>query len=303
MYPDEFRYVAPEDVEAAVDRLAAAAEAGDDARPLAGGHGLLPELKRGGRAPDLLVDLGGIDDLRGVTVEGRSVVVGATTTYADAGRADAVTNSLPPLADALAVVGDRQVRNRGTVGGNLAQAEAGTDLPAPVLALDGRLTVRGSSGERTTSLEAFYERDATLGPTEVLTDVTLPAVGADAAGCYLKRRHPHTGYPLVGVAAVLEFDGRTVTNARVAATGATAAVPATRLRATERYVTGSTPDPESGTVLPGAAARAAASAEPDSFPDEGVATPAYREHLLEVYAERALARSVERGTDATGATG
>jgi carbon-monoxide dehydrogenase medium subunit len=294
MYPTGFAYAAPGSVEAALERLATAAAAGRDARVLAGGHSLLPELKQGASAPDLLVDVGGIDALRGVTVDDEegTVAVGATTSYADAGRAEPVAVALAPLADALAAVGDRQVRNRGTVGGNLAQADPGTDLPAPVLALDGRLVVRGPDGERTTPLAAFYEAGGP-GPAELVTRVELPALGPDAAGAYLRRAHPHTGYPVVGVAAVLEFDGPTVTDARVAATGATSRRPAVRLRAVERAVVGTRSDPDPGEAIAVAATRAAEEAVTDGFADDAV-SPAYRAHLLEVYTERTLWRAVER---------
>jgi carbon-monoxide dehydrogenase medium subunit len=292
MYPGRFEYAAPDSVAGAVDRLAAAVEAGEDARVLAGGHSLLPDLKRGAPAPDLLVDVGGLDDLRGVTVEGGTVAVGAATPYVDASRADAVRRSLPPLADALDAVGDRQVRNRGTVGGNLAQAEPGTDIPAPVLALGGRLAIRGPDGERATPLEPFYG-ESPLGPAEVLTGIEVPV--PDAAGSYARREHPHTGYPLVGVAAVLEFDGDVVAEARVAATGATAARPAVRLRTTEREMVGTVPEPgsESDPGTREAAARASADAEAGTFEND-VVSPAYREHLLVVCAERALTRAAER---------
>lgn len=292
MYPERFEYAAPDSVAGAVDRLTAAVEAGEDARVLAGGHSLLPELKRGAPAPDLLVDVGGLDDLRGVTVEGGTVTVGAATPYVDAGRAEAVRRSLSPLADALDAVGDRQVRNRGTVGGNLALADPGTDMPAPVLALDGRLAVHGPDGERTAPLEALYG-ESPLGPAELLTGVGLPVPGPDAAGSYARREHPHTGYPLVGVAAVLEFDEDTVADARVAATGATSVTPAIRLRATERAIEGTTLAPGPGSAIDEAAARSSADAEVDAFED-GVVSPAYREHLLAVYTERALTRAAER---------
>jgi carbon-monoxide dehydrogenase medium subunit len=302
MFPARFDYAAPETVESAVERLAAAAADGREARVVAGGQSLLPELKRGATAPDLLVDVSGIDALRGVAVTDDGVRIGAATPYVDAAaRLDDAGASLPLLSDALAAVGDRQVRNRGTVGGNLAQAEAGTDLPAPVLARAGGLTIRGPGGERTPSLAAFYADGASLAPAEVLTAVRLPPVGVDGdpdgdtdvAGAYLKREHPHTGYPLVGVAALLSFDEDRVARARVAATGATATAPAVRLDATEAALRGVTPDPSSGDALASAATRATVDSDPETFGDD-VVVPEYRDHLLDVFTERALARAVER---------
>jgi carbon-monoxide dehydrogenase medium subunit len=306
MYPGPFDYVAPETTAEAVDHLAAAAADGLDAQVLAGGHGVLPDLKTGAEAPDLLVDVGDIDALHGVTVGDEAVRVGAATPYVAVGEA---VEGEGALADALAVVGDRQVRNRGTLGGNLAEAAVGTDMPAPVLARDGRLVIQSPDGRREVSLADFYAAEATFAPAEVLTGVTMPTVGADTAGAYLKREHPHTGYPLVGVAALLTFDGSVdadrdggdesaaaagemteVTRARVAATGATAATPAIRLRATEAALEGVVPDLASG----------AAAAEPGTVPDDGVVSPAYREHLLEVFAERTLTRAFERRVDAAG---
>jgi carbon-monoxide dehydrogenase medium subunit len=305
MYPGRFDYTAPEGVAAAVDHLAAATEAGDDARVLAGGHSLIPDLKAGTTTPDLLVDVGRLDALRGVTVTDGVVRIGAATTYVDAARASA-TDRCPALADALAVVGDRQVRNRGTVGGNLAEAAVGTDMPAPVLAADGRLVIRGPAGERTTTLAAFYEGGATLGPADLLLAVEVPVADAAAAGtdsgndgraasAYVKRAHPHTGYPLLGVAATIETADGLVEDARVAVTGATPAAPAVRLRPVEVALLGMLP--AEGDSVAAAAARAPEAPAVDTAGVESdVVSPSYREHLLEVYTERALSRAVERAT-------
>jgi carbon-monoxide dehydrogenase medium subunit len=306
MYLGRFDYTAPEDVTAAVVRLAAATEAGDDARVLAGGHSLIPDLKAGATTPDLLVDVGRLDALRGVTVTDGVVRIGAATTYVDAARASA-TDRCPALADALAVVGDRQVRNRGTVGGNLAEAAVGTDMPAPVLAADGRLVIQGPAGERTTTLTAFYDDGATLGPAELLIAVEIPTAkpasdrpgdsgdGGVAAGAYVKRAHPHTGYPLLGVAAEMETADGVVEHARVAVTGATPAAPAVRLRPVEEALLGASPV-EEGSVAAAAARAPEAPTVDVAGIESDVVSPSYREHLLEVYTERALSRAAERTT-------
>lgn len=296
MYPDSFEYVAPDTVEAAVDYLAEADREGQNAQVLAGGHSLVPELKEGKKNPDILVDIGRIEDLRGVTADGSRVNVGAATPYFEAHRSEKVTTELPPLADALRVLGDRQVRNRGTVGGNLAQAEVGTDLPAPTLVLEGRLLVRGPDKKEPVPLESFYDDGSSLDSDEILTGVEMSPMdsGSGMFGSYVKRPHPHTGYPLIGVATVLEFDSETVTDAKVAATGATTSAPAVRLRATEEAITDVVLDSASGTVITDAAADASVDAAVDEFSDDAVVSPEYREHLLELYTERAIAKAVER---------
>ena len=145
MIPGKFDYVRPDTVDGAVRALA---EAGDEAKVIAGGQSLLPLLRLRLAYPELLVDVGGIDELRGVTDAGDALVIGARTTHYQLVHDPLVAEHAGLLAQATSTVADPAVRHRGTLGGALAHADPAGDLPAVVLALDGVLTARGPGGER-----------------------------------------------------------------------------------------------------------------------------------------------------------
>jgi len=287
MFPAAFDYERVDSVAEAVERLTAHAEAGRETELLAGGHGLVPAMKAGDRAPEVVVDLDA-DELIGVTEREGGLAVGALTTYAAVADSDLVRDRAPVLADAVAEVGDVQIRNRGTLGGNLVEAHPAADPPAAVLAADATLVLVGPDGEREVTAADFFvgERETIVEPAEVLTEIRVPsAAGADAA--YLRRTHPATGYALVGVAAVLDRDGETVTGARVAATGAVER--AVRLPAVERALTGG---PADGDARAAAAADAGADLAAERFRSDPSASGEFRQRLLETYVERALAAAV-----------
>jgi len=287
MFPAAFDYERVDSVAEAVERLTAHAEAGRETELLAGGHGLVPAMKAGDRAPEVVVDLDA-DELIGVTEREGGLVVGALTTYAALADSDLVRDRAPVLADAVAEVGDVQIRNRGTLGGNLVEAHPAADPPAAVLAADATLVLVGPDGDREVSAADFFvdERETIVEPAEVLTEIRVPsAVRADAA--YLRRTHPATGYALVGVAAVLDRDGETVTDARVAATGAVER--AVRLPAVERALTGG---PADGDARAAAAADAGADLAAERFRSDPSVSGEFRQQLLETYVEWALAAAV-----------
>ena len=154
MIPAKFDYVAPTSVEEA---LAALAEHGDDAKVIAGGQSLLPVLRMRLNAPEVLVDIGGIDALRQVTDEGDSVLIGAMVPYYELLANETVKSSLSLLHKAIGEVADPQIRHRGTLGGALVHADPAGDCGAPVLALDGEMVIQGSGGERTVAAADFFE--------------------------------------------------------------------------------------------------------------------------------------------------
>jgi len=285
MIPSEFDYYAPSGLPEAVALLQ---QHGDDAKVLAGGHSLIPLLKLRLSNPPILVDLGRIPELRGISRHDGMVTVGAMTTHTQVQRSEELRQSFPIMAEAAAVIGDPMVRNRGTYGGSLAHSDPAGDWPAVTLALGASLRVMGPDGERTVAVDDFFVDMLTtaLQPNEVLTRIDLNVPAARTGMAYRKMQHPASGYAVVGVAAVVSTDEAGVcASCRVAATGAGAK--ATRLSATEQALIGQALTPE-------AIAAAAEHAGDDvEFLGDIYASEAYRAQLLKVYAKRALLAAAE----------
>jgi carbon-monoxide dehydrogenase medium subunit len=288
MYPDEFDYYEAETAAEAIDLLEE--HATEETELLAGGHSLLPAMKTGLSSPDVLIDIGGIEELHGVSVEDDTLVVGAMTTYSEFLDAEAAHEHAPALAAAVEQVGDRQVRNRGTVGGNLAHADPASDLPGAALVSDVTLVVQGPDGERTVPAEEFffgmYATD--LGPSELVTRVEVPSA-ADAVGTYAKKPSPSSGYAMVGVAVLLEADGGTITSVRVGANGVMDH--GVRLEPVEEALTG---EPMEEGTIEAAADRAADDLDTTMMMDDLQASGEFRAQLLGVYTERALREAMDR---------
>lgn len=299
MYPPRVDYRRPATVEAALDALDA-----EGARVLAGGHSLVPALKERATDAGTLVDVGEIDALRGVDRDDGATAVGACTTYADALDDGTLRERAPAVADALAALGDRQIRNRGTVGGNLVQGDPGADVPAAALAADASVLVRGPDGERTVAVEDLYAADAppatdrdpaaAVGADELVTTVRVPDAPDGAA--YERKTHPARGYATVGVAVRVWIEDGTVGDARIAATGVRRAP--TRLSAAETALTGRAPDADAAAA---ASERAGDGLDPDAVRSDPNVSGAYRLRLLSAYAERAIGTAFERaGADGGG---
>ena len=282
MIPSSFDYVAPPSVDQAV---AALAEAGEDAKILAGGQSLLPVLRLRLSSPSTLVDLGRIGELRGVREDGDSIVIGAMTTYYDVIRNPLVHEHALLLVEAGRTVADPQIRHRGTLGGALAHADPAGDLCAPALALDATLTVAGTAGRRTISVADFFEGyyTTTMRPDEILVDVRIPKhTGWEAR--YEKFNTVAEAWSIVGVAATIQVDGGTIRQARVALTNM-GSVPV-RARGVEDALVGKAADPES---IRAAAEHAAEGTDPVT---DGNADAEYRTHLARVLTRRAVATAV-----------
>jgi len=202
MFPPEVDYVRADDLPAAREHLAGA----DDAALLAGGHGLLPAMKAGEAAPGLLVDVSGVDALAGRAVDADGARVGALTTHAELLGVPALAERVPVLPATAERLADRQIRNRGTVGGNLAEADPAADLPAAVLAAGGAVRVDGPDGERSVAAGEFLRGggDTALGAGDVVVAVDVPTHDAAA---YRKRTHPASGWATVGVAVAADLGG------------------------------------------------------------------------------------------------
>jgi carbon-monoxide dehydrogenase medium subunit len=288
MYPDEFDYHEATSVEEAIELLED--NAGEETELLAGGHSLLPAMKTGLSSPDVLIDIGDIDELHGVSVEGDTLAIGAMTRYSELLDSQAAHEHAPALTAAVEQVGDRQVRNRGTVGGNLAHADPASDLPGTAMAADATMVVHGPDGERSVDAEDFffgmYATD--VGPSELLVRVEVPSA-ADAVGTYAKKASPSSGYAMVGVAAQLRLDGDTVESARVGANGVVDH--GVRLEPVEDALTGETLD--EGTIE-AAAGHATDDLDTALLMDDLQASSEFRAQLLEVYTERALTDAMEQ---------
>ncbi len=195
-----FEYHRAHDIDDALEWLT---RDGDrEVKILAGGHSLLPLMKLKLATPTVLLDVQGVSELKGVTMEPGWIRIGALSRYVDLTRDPTVAEALPLLSQVAATVADMQVRNRGTIGGSLCHADPQADIPAAVLALDGRLIVVGPRGERRMTLDEFIVAPflTVLEPTEILSAVEFPIPSGPQQSVYLKRPHPASGYPIVGVA-------------------------------------------------------------------------------------------------------
>jgi len=287
MYPSQFEYHRAEDVDHAIELLAEH----PDAELLAGGHSLIPTMKSGLASPDVVIDIGGLDDLRGIQHGDEAARVGALTTYATVTGSEDLWEDVTVVAEAAGAVGDVQVRNMGTLGGNIAHSDPASDLPAAALAADATIRVRGPDGERAVDADDFFVGMYTTGleADELLTSVALPTHGDGTASAYVKRPSPSSGYAMVGVAAVLDTDDGEIESARVACNGVMDH--AVRLDPVEADLAGA---PLEEAVLASAAERAAEDLDEFMVMEDAQASADFRTDLLEVFTERALAEAAER---------
>ncbi|MBE8477936.1 FAD binding domain-containing protein [Streptomyces justiciae] len=284
MIPPAFEYARPADVDEAVRALA---DAGEEAKVLAGGQSLLPLLRLRLAFPELVVDVGRIAELRGVREDGDSLVIGAMTTHHDVIRDPLVRRHAGLLAAATATVADPAVRHRGTLGGSLAHADPAGDLPAVVLAMDGELVAQGPAGRRTIPARQFFVDylQSALEPDELLVEVRLPKT--DGWGFHYEKFHRVAqAWAIVGVAALVRRDNGRVAEARVGLTN----MGTTPLRAT------ATEEALAGAGDADAVARAAESAAVATQPSRDTsASPEYRAHLARVLAKRAVLAAAGMG--------
>jgi aerobic carbon-monoxide dehydrogenase medium subunit len=269
-------YARPSSVDAAVRLLGENA----DARPLAGGQTLINVMKARASAPDVLVDLGAIAELRGVRRSGDGLEIGAMTRLADLDLSPEVAEARPILAEVARTIADVQVRNRGTLGGNVCLSDPTNHFPPLMVALGARMTVRGADGEREIPAEDFFlgVYMTAVGPGELLTKITLPAGGRDGFDAVTIGKE---GTCIVSAAASLDApDGTRVVLGCVDATP----VRATQL---ESRLNGDLSEPAAREAARGVAANL----QP---PSDVHASADYRRHLAEVCAARAVARAAER---------
>ncbi|MGE3285230.1 MAG: xanthine dehydrogenase family protein subunit M [Pseudonocardia sp.] len=278
MIPAKFDYVKPSSVE---DAVAALVQGGDDAKILAGGQSLIPVLRLRLAAPSVLIDLGGIAELRGIREDGDRIAIGAMTSYYDIVRDDLVKEHVTLLAQSTETVADNQVRHRGTLGGSLAHADPAGDLGAVALALDAEMVIAGESGSRTVPAAEFFVDYFTtaIGEGEILTSIRFPRYTGWGSH-YEKFNRTAQAWSMVAIAAAIRTEGGSIAEARVGLTN----MGTTPLRATgvEQALVG---QPATAEAIRAAAERVT---EGTAAPSDADAAADYREHLAKVLTGRAV---------------
>jgi len=285
MIPGSFSYYRPATVADAVKLLA---DLGEEARPLAGGHSLIPMMKLRLANPGHLVDLHGVAGLKGIRRDGNKVIIGAMTTQHELLGSDEIKTSLPILQEAAALVADPQVRYRGTLGGNVANGDPGNDMPALMLTLGAAYRLEGPNGAREVMASDFYQGAyfTALEPGEILTSITIPVPAAGHGYAYEKLKRKVGDYATAAAAVVLTMSGGKVASCVIGLTNLheTPLLAADAARAVI------------GTSLDAASLRNAARAA------QAVMSPAadargpieYRKHVGGIMLQRALQRAAGR---------
>jgi carbon-monoxide dehydrogenase medium subunit len=276
--PSKFDYVKPSSV---ADAITALRDGGDDAKILAGGQSLIPVLRLRLAAPSVLIDLGGIPELRGIREDGDRIAIGAMTAYYDVIRDDLVKQHVTLLAQATETVADNQVRHRGTLGGSLAHADPAGDLGAVALALDAELVIAGADGTRTVPASEFFIDYFTtaIGEGEILTEIRFPKYTGWGSH-YEKFNRTAQAWSMVAIAAAIRVEGGSIAEARVGLTN----MGTTPIRATgvEQALVG---QPATGDAVRAAAEHVT---EGTAAPSDADAAADYREHLAKVLTGRAV---------------
>ena len=286
MYSPQFDYYRAKSVEEAGALL----KQHPGAKLLAGGHTLIPLLKLRLASPPALIDIGRIAALKGVEAKGGVVRIGALTTHAEIASSQVVREQCPALAEAAGHVGDPAVRNRGTIGGNVAHADPASDLPTVLAALGARFVVTNSGGQQTIPVEQFFTglMSTALREGDLLTAIEVPARAGGQGSAYVKFEHPASRYAVIGVAAVLGVSGGTCQSAAVAI-GGLLPRPA-RAAAVERRLTGQA---LSDATMAAAAADVASDLGGDIIGDL-YASAEYRKAMAPVWVKKALAAAAAR---------
>jgi len=278
MIPAPFDYEVAESVSHALTLLGER----EDAKLLAGGHSLLPVLRLRVARPSLLVDVGRLEELSYIRERGDTLAIGALTRHHDLATSPIVQEHNPLVSYAAGLIGDPQVRHRGTIGGSLAHGDPASDLPAVVLALDGEVDVTGADGVRTVAARDFFRGvfETAAGPGEMVTEVRVPKLSSDHVWSYLKFRRRAQDWATVGVAALARRSNGGVAEPAIALVN----MGATPLRAAQAE-----------------AAWAAGAADPGANADEGTepqsdtnASAEFRRHLVRVLVRRAVEEAQHR---------
>jgi len=284
--PVAFEYHPAQTVDEAIALLH---QYGDEAKVLAGGHSLIPTLKLRLSQPEHLIDIGKIAALSYIREENGMVAVGAMTTYTQVSRSALLRQHFALLTDAATVLGDQQVRNRGTLCGSIAHSDPAGDMPAVVLALKAQVVVQGTNGTRTIAADDFFVDtfETALQPGELLTEIRFAIPAAHTGTSYMKLENKASHYAVTGCAAVLSFAGDgTCSAASITITGA--GTKTTRASGVEAALVGKKVDETT------AAAAASHAAEGLTLIEDIHGSKAYRSQMTTVMARRAILTAAER---------
>lgn len=282
MHTAPFDYARPDTLEQAFDLLRT-----EGARPLAGGHSLLPAMKLRVSNPPLLVDIGRLSGMSDIEVSGRALTIGALVTHEAVAASEAVGKACPVLSETARHIGDPQVRARGTIGGSLAHADPSADYPTTLLALGATVQVASSTGTREIATTEFFVDIFTtaLLPGELITSVRVPVMQPGTGGAYVKHRHPASSYAVAGVAALVMIEAGSIGGVSLVVGGVVGKPVSVDVSA----LVGQAPSAE--------AWASAASAVEDALDNpigDTYASGEYRVHLAGVLAKRALAAAASR---------
>lgn len=283
MIPASFDYERASSVDEAIRLLE---EGGEEAKLLAGGHSLLPLMRLRMARPTLLVDVGRISELSYVREDGDRIAIGALTRHHDVNNSDVLKEGCGIVSHTAGLVGDPQVRHRGTIGGSVAHGDPASDLPTVLLALDAELVSKGPDGEKTTPASEFFTGlfETALGPRDVLCEIRVPKLGSDHGWAYQKFRRRAQDWAVVGVAAVVERSNGEVGSARIGLTNM--GMQPLRAGAAEGALAGA-----SGDAIGQGAEQAAEGTSP---PGDTNASSEFRQHLARVLARRAVEEALAR---------
>jgi aerobic carbon-monoxide dehydrogenase medium subunit len=277
--PAPFQYARPTTIDEALQAIAAG---GEDVKILAGGQSLIPVMRLRLAAPETVVDLGRVSEMRGVRDDGDAIVIGAMTTHHDVMTDALVQQHAPLIAEATETVADRQVRARGTFGGALAHADPAGDLPAVALALDAEFVIAGPNGRRTVPAADFFVDYLTtvLEEGELLVEIRVPKLSGEWGMRYEKFNRVAQAWSIVAVAAAVRREDGRIAEARIGLTnmGPTPL----RARAAEAALAGVEASADA------VAAAAQAAAEGTSPSSDLNAQADYRQHLAQVLTRRAV---------------
>ncbi|CUV09151.1 Carbon monoxide dehydrogenase medium chain [hydrothermal vent metagenome] len=280
MHPANFDYHRA----SSIDEAESLWKENSDASFLAGGHSLIPAMKLRLSDPGTLVDISGIDDLKGISRDGDTIRIGALTTHREVGSSDVVKDGCSALSEAAGMIGDPQVRNRGTIGGNVAHADPASDYPGILMALGATIV----TSSRSIVVDDFFTGlfETALNDGEVITEIQVPAIGASSGAAYTKFFNPSSRYAVVGVGALVSKSNGSCSSCRIGVTGA--ADHAFRASVAEETLQGSDLGDDA------VAASAAKVSDGQEMLSDLSASANYRTHLCGVMAKRAIVEAASR---------
>jgi|TARA_B100001245_G_scaffold124615_1_gene91990 carbon-monoxide dehydrogenase medium subunit len=280
MHPANFDYHRA----SSIDEAESLWKENSDASFLAGGHSLIPAMKLRLSDPGTLVDISGIDDLKGISRDGDTIRIGALTTHREVGSSNVVKDGCSALSEAAGMIGDPQVRNRGTIGGNVAHADPASDYPGILMALGATIV----TSSRSIVVDDFFTGlfETALNDGEVITEIQVPAIGASSGAAYTKFFNPSSRYAVVGVGALVSKSNGSCSSCRIGVTGA--ADHAFRASVAEETLQGSDLGDDA------VAASAAKVSDGQEMLSDLSASANYRTHLCGVMAKRAIVEAASR---------